>query len=129
MPGIAPSDVTDTVQWTVAFAPVYAAPRATIQGERMRQLATRALSGDSVAAGELRRSTEQVERRYHAPDVLRASGSLWRDSVLARAGIPAVTSYDLTFAVDERWMAARLAVLAVVGAVLLRRRPHGEVKR
>jgi hypothetical protein len=88
----------------------------------MQQLATRSLAGDTSAAIELRRSTNETERRYHAPEVLRAGGALWRDSVLAKAGIPSVTSYDLTFAVDRRWMAARLAVLAIVGVLILRRR-------
>jgi hypothetical protein len=125
VPGVAPSVLTDTLGWTLAFAPVYSPPHAALDGERMRQLATRSLSGDTAAAAELRRSTQEVERRYHAPDVLRAAGALWRDSVLARAGIPSITSYDLTFVVDQTWMAARLAVLAMVAFVLLWRKRRG----
>ena len=122
VPGVAPSVVNDTLVWTLAFAPVYAPPRSTLDGQRMKLLAARSLSGDTTAAGELRRLTEDVERRYHAPEVLRAAGAIWRDSVLARAGIPSVTSYDLTFVIDESWMAARLAVLATVVFVLLLRK-------
>ena len=120
--GVAPSVLTDTLTWTLPFAPVYAPPRAALDGQRMRGLAIRALSGDTAAAAELRRATGPSERAYHAPEVLSAGGALWRDSVLARAGIPSVTSYDLTFAIDRRWMSARLAVLLLVGFLLLRRR-------
>ena len=121
VPGVAPSVLTDTLTWTLPFAPVYAPPRATLDGNRMQQLATRSLLSDTAAASELRRSTEEIERKYHAPAVLRAAGALWRDSVLAKAGIPSVTSYEMTFAIDRRWMAARLAVLFTVGFVLLLR--------
>lgn len=121
VPGVAPSVVTDTLTWTLPFAPLYAPPRAALEGRRMQQLATLSLSGDTAAASELRRSTEELERKYHAPEVLRAAGALWRDSVLAKAGIPSVTSYDLTFAIDRLWMAGRLAVLVIVGFVLLSR--------
>ena len=120
--GVAASVVTDTLNWTVPFAPVYAPPRAALDAQGMRQLATRSLSGDTAAARELRQSTEPVERKYHAPEVLRAAGALWRDSVLAKAGIPSVTSYELRFAIDQTWMAARLTVILIVGLVLLGRK-------
>lgn len=121
VPGVTPSILTDTLTWTVPFAPVYAPPRASLEGQRMQQLAMRSLLGDTAAAGELRRATEEIERKYHAPEVLRAAGALWRDSLLSKAGIPSVTSYELTFAIDRPWMAARLAVLIIVGFVLLLR--------
>lgn len=122
VPAVVPSVVTDTLRWTLAFAPIYAPPRADLDGQHMRQLATRSLAGDPAAARELRRSTEAFERRYHVPEVLRAAGALWRDSVLARAGIPSVTSYDVNFAIDQRWISARLVVLIGLGAFILRRR-------
>lgn len=123
--GVAPSTLTDTLGWTVPFAPVYSPPHAAIDGPRMQHLATRALVGDTAAAAELRRVTEPIERQYHAPEVLRAAGALWRDSVLAMAGIPSMTSYDVTFAIDRRWMAARLTVLLIVGFVVQRRKLGG----
>ena len=116
-PGVAPATLIDTVRWTLAFAPLYAPPRATLGGEEMRQLATRSLAGDTTAKADLRRSTAAFEARLHVPDILRVSGALWRDSVLAKAGIPSLTTYDLTFAVDQRWMAARLTVLAAIAVV------------
>jgi hypothetical protein len=117
-PGIAPATLIDTVRWTLAFAPLYAPPRATLAGEQMRQLATRSLAGDTTAKAELRHSTAAFEARFHVPDILRASGALWRDSVLGKAGIPSVTSYDLSFTVDQRWVAARLTVLAAIAVVV-----------
>jgi hypothetical protein len=87
----------------------------------MRELATRSLAGDSAAKAELRRSAATFEGRYQVPEVLRAPGALWRDSVLSRAGIPSITSYDLMFAIDQRWLAGRLVVLAAITLVGLRR--------
>jgi hypothetical protein len=121
IPGIAPATLIDTVRWTLPFAPLYAPPRTTLGGEQMQRLATRSLAGDTTAKAELRRSTSAFEARFHVPDILRASGALWRDSVLAKAGIPSVTSYDLRFTVDQRWMAARLTVLAAIAVVAARR--------
>jgi hypothetical protein len=116
-PGVAPATLIDTVRWTLAFAPLYAPPRATLGGGQMRELATRSLAGDTTAKAELRSSTAAFEARFHVPDILRASGALWRDSVLAKAGIPSVTSYDLSFIIDQRWMATRLTVLAAIAVV------------
>ena len=126
--GVAPSVLTDTLTWTLPFAPVYAPPRVPLDGQGMRRLALRALSGDTAAAAELRRTTGPTERAYHAPDVLSAGGALWRDSVLAKARIPSVTSYDLSFATDRRWMSARLVVLLLAGFLLLRW-PAGPLSR
>ena len=120
--GVEAATVTDTLRWALAFKPLYAPPRATINGQTMQALATRAALGDSAAKFELRRTTDEFERRFHVPEVLRASGALWRDSVLAKAGIPSVTSYDLSFALDQRWMAARLTVLAAIIFLAVRRR-------
>jgi len=121
VPGVAPATLVDTVQWSVALEPLYAPPRAALGGERMRELVTRALAGDSAAKLELRLSAATFEGRYQVPEVLRAPGALWRDSVLSRAGIPSITSYDLMFAIDQRWLAARLIVLAAITLLLMRR--------
>jgi len=120
--GVAPATLTDTVRWTLTFAPLYSPPRATLGGERMQELATRSLAGDNAAKTELSQLADKFEIRFHVPEVLRVSGSLWRDSVLAKAGIPSVTSYDLTFAIHQRWLAARLAVVAAIGLLATRRR-------
>jgi hypothetical protein len=118
--GVAPSIVVDTIDWLLPFAPVYAPPRATLSGDRMRELSARAVRGDPEARRILRDSTRPIERRYRAPEVLRTDGALWRDSVLSLAGIPAISSYDLAFTIDERWVAARLSALALVGVLVER---------
>jgi hypothetical protein len=111
--GLAPSIVVDTIDWLVPFAAIYAPPRPLLTGDRMRELAARAIAGDSAARRSLSDSTTNVEQRYHAPEALRTGGEIWRDSVLAAAGIPAVSSYDLAFAIDQQWIAARLVVLTL----------------
>jgi len=116
--GVAPSTVVDTIDWLIPFAAIYAPPRTLLTGDRMRELASRAVAGDSDARRRLRDSSADVERRYHAPEVLRTGGEVWRDSVLATAGIPAISSYDLAFAIDQRWVAARLAALALLAFAL-----------
>lgn len=116
--GVAPSTVVDTIDWLIPFAPIYAPPRAWLAGDRVRALAARAIRGDTEARRLIRDSVVVVEQRYHAPDVLRTGGEVWRDSVLAAAGIPAIGSYDLTFIIDQRWVAARLAALALLGLAL-----------
>lgn len=110
---VAPEMAVDTITWLLAFAPIYAPPRASLDPETMRLLATRAsLAGDSDARAELLRSAGKYESRLHVPEVLRVSGSVWRDSVLAHSGIPSVTSYALTFVIAREWLVGRLAVLA-----------------
>jgi hypothetical protein len=116
--GVAPSTIVDTIGWLVPFAPLYAPPRPLLAGDRMRELAARAIEGDPVARRRLSDSTTVVEERYHAPEILRTGGEVWRDSVLAAAGIPAISSYDLAFTIDQRWVAARLAALALLGFTL-----------
>lgn len=116
--GVAPSTVVDTIDWLVPFAAIYAPPRPLLEGDRMRELARDAIRGDSSARGRLRDSATSVEQRYHAPEVLRTLGAVWRDSVLAAAGIPAISGYDLTFTIDQRWLAARLAALALLAFAL-----------
>jgi len=113
--GVAPSTVVDTIVWLIPFAPLYAPPSAHLTGDRMRDLAARAIRGDTNARRRVRDSTMQVEERYHAPEVLRTSGAVWRDSVLTAAGIPAISGYDLAFTIDQPWLAARLVVLALLG--------------
>lgn len=128
VPGLAPSTVVDTLVWPLQFAPLYAPPRPLLTGARMSALASSAMRGDTAARALLSRSTRDVERRAHAPEVLRADGALWRDSVLTAAGIPAMTSYDLSLRIDQPWLAARLAVLALVAFILdsrMRRRRSG----
>lgn len=112
--GVAPSTVVDTIGWLVPFAAIYAPPRPLLEGDRLRELAREASKGDSSARRRLNDSAASVEQRYHAPEVLRTLGAVWRDSVLTAAGIPAISSYDLTFTIDQRWLAARLAVLALL---------------
>ena len=118
---VAPETAVDTITWLLAFAPIYAPPRALLDAERMRTLATRSLSGDSGARAELLNSASEYESRLHVPQVLRVSGSVWRDSVLARSGIPSVTSYGLTLVIDNEWLVGRLVVLAVVWMYFSRR--------
>jgi hypothetical protein len=117
---VAPQVVVDTVRWTLAFAPLYAPPRA-ISGDRMRDLAARTMKGDAGARSELRRSTEESERRFHAPEVLRTAGELWRDSVLTAAGMSSMSSYDVTFSVDQGWILTRLGTIAAIAFLLDRR--------
>ena len=116
--GVAPSTLVDTIDWLIPFAPIYAPPHPRLTGDRMRQLAVRAMSGDTDARRRMRDSTMDVEQRYHAPEVLRTGGEVWRDSVLSAAGIPAISGYDLAFTIDQRWVAARLAALALLGFAL-----------
>lgn len=116
--GVAPSTVVDTIDWLVPFAPIYAPPHPRLTGDRMRQLAARAIEGDTEARRRIRDSTMVVEERYHAPEVLRTGGEVWRDSVLSAAGIPAISGYDVTFTIDQRWVAARLAAVALLGFAL-----------
>jgi len=116
--GLAPSTVVDTIIWPLSFAPLYAPPRARLTGAQMQALAVRSMAGDTSARSALRRSTNDFERRYHVPEVLRTDGEIWRDSVLATAGISAIGSYDLAFTLDQRWLAARLAALALIAFML-----------
>src|SRR2546423_1626663 len=112
VPGVVPVTVIDTVVWSLSFEPLYAPPRPALDAERMRTLATRSFKGDTSARAELRRETGAFEQRFGAPEVLRTTGELWRDSVLAVAGIPSLGSYSVTFALDDRRLAMRLAAIA-----------------
>jgi hypothetical protein len=116
--GVAPSALTDTIAWLLPFMPVFAPPRVGITGDRMRDLAARSSAGDASARATLRAATADAERRVHVPEVMRTDGAIWRDSVLAAAGIPAASSYDLSFTLDQRWLAARLAVVALIAFIL-----------
>jgi hypothetical protein len=119
--GVAPSIVVDTLEWSLSFVPIWSPPRAPLNGDQIRALALRSLSGDANARAELRRSMDEFERRYHAPEVIRMTGEVWRDSVLAAAGIPGISSYEATFSLDERWIAARLLAIALAALFLERR--------
>ena len=116
--GVAPATVVDTIDWLIPFAPIYSPPRSWLTGDGMRQLAARAIRGDTAVRRLMRDSTREVEQRYRAPDVLRTDGEVWRDSVLAAAGIPAISGYDLAFTIDQRWVAARLVALALLAFAL-----------
>jgi hypothetical protein len=128
VPGVEPSTVVDTISWPLQFAPLYAPPRAPLSGQKMHELAARALQRDASARDSLLRATGDLEGRYHVPDVLHAAGELWRDSVLRAAGIPALSSYDLTFTLDQPWIAARLTMLALIAFVLDLRARRGAVR-
>ena len=111
---VAPAIVVDTVAWLLPFEPLYAPPRPTLTGDQMRSLAARSLAGDLAARAQLRESAAGFESRLHVPDILRTDGELWRDSVLRAAGVPAMSSYDLTVTIDEGWLAMRLSLLGLV---------------
>ncbi|MFL5614464.1 MAG: hypothetical protein ACJ796_12460 [Gemmatimonadaceae bacterium] len=118
VPGVAPAVAIDSIAWPLSFAPIYSPPRAPLSGDRMRELAVRIANGDTSARRVLREATAEKERLVHVPEVLQTSGELWRDSVLTAAGIPASSSYDLTFAIDQRWLAARLAAVALLALLI-----------
>jgi hypothetical protein len=120
---VAPATVVDTVDWLLPFAALYAPPRASLTGAQMRDLAARSMAGDTAARTTLRRVASGFERHLDVPEILRTDGELWRDSVLHLAGIPAMSSYDLTIRIDQRWLAARLALLALIAFVLDARAP------
>jgi hypothetical protein len=128
--GVAPAILIDTVAWSLSFEPLFVPPRAPILAAEQRRLAERAASGDTAARAQLRRVMEPFERRYNAPEVIRTSGELWRDSVLAVARVPAVSSYDASFFIDDWRLATRLMVIAAVAGLLeYRRRRRSWVTR
>lgn len=116
--GLEPAIVIDTIIWPLSFGPLYSPPRAPLSGNHMRDLAARVANGDTSARRLLREATAEKERGVHVPEVLRTDGELWRDSVLRAAGIPASSSYDLTFAIDQPWLAARLAAVALLALLI-----------
>ena len=125
--GVAPAILIDTIGWGLSFEPLFAAPRAPMPATEMRRLSERAVAGDAGARAKLRGVMEPFERRYNAPEVIRTSGELWRDSVLAVARVPAVSSYDVTFSIDDRWLAARLIAIAAAASLLEYRRQRRRV--
>jgi hypothetical protein len=111
-PGVEPLTLVDTIPWTVPFAPRYAPPRDP-----------RGATPDASARSDV----AEFERRYGVPDVLRTAGAAWRDSVLAAAGIPAESSYRVTFTVDDGRLALRLALLVLAAAAVdWWQRRHGD---
>jgi hypothetical protein len=120
----APATLVDTVSWTLASAPIFAPPRAALTGSEMRHLTERALAGDTTARAQLVPVLDAFERRVRAPDILRTSGELWRDSVLTAAGLPSISAYDVGFSIDDVGIATRLAALAVIALLLDNRRRH-----
>jgi hypothetical protein len=122
VPGVAPATLVDTVTWSIRVMPLFAPPHPPISGAAMRDLAGRAQSGDTLAKRQLVHLTDVFERRVGAPEILRMSGELWRDSVLAAAGIPSVGTYEATFALDDVGIAMRLAAIALIALVIDRRR-------
>jgi hypothetical protein len=120
--GVSPATVVDTVSWNLSFESIFSPPRAPLSSSAMHSLAMRAASGDARGRAELRRIMEPFERDHHVPDIIRTSGELWRDSVLAAAGIPSVSSYEASFTLDDRWIAARLIAIVAIAGYLERRR-------
>ena len=112
--GVAPETLVDTITWRLRAFPLVAPPRAPLTASEMRSLAGRAQAGDTAARRRLIAPTEAFEKKVGAPEILRAAGELWRDSVLAAAGVPSVSSYEVTFVLDDAGIALRLAVLAFV---------------
>ena len=115
--GMQAQSVVDTVEWPLEFAPIAAAPRTPFTTTELQQIVIRAHRGDSTARDELRLTTQSFEERYHVPEALRASAAFWRDSVLSAAGIPSVTTYHVTFAIDDARLALRLGLLGAVAMV------------
>jgi hypothetical protein len=129
MSGIEPLVFIDTVRWSLSFAPLYAQPRVPFTAADILRTIERASRGDTTAKRALVRTTDRFERRYGVPEVLRVSGSLWRDSVLSSAGVPSVSAYDLSFAIDDRRLALRLLVVALIGvAVYAIQRPPRTIR-
>lgn len=122
VPGVAPATVVDTVNWSLRVAPIFAPPHSSLTGAEMRELASRAQLGDSQAKHRLIQLMDPFERRVGAPEILRTTGELWRDSVLAAAGMPSVSSYEISFALDDVGIALRLTAVALVAVILDRRR-------
>jgi hypothetical protein len=120
--GVAPATVVDTLKWRLRFSPIYAPPRAVLTAPAMRDLAERAQTGDTAARSRLTRLLDPFERRVRAPEILRTAGELWRDSVLAAAGMPSVSWYQVGFALDDTGIVLRLAAVALVAVILDRRR-------
>jgi hypothetical protein len=114
MSGVAPLVLVDTVRWSLSFVPLYARPHVPFTATDIRHAIERASLGDITAKRTLVTTTDRFERRYGVPDVLRVSGSLWRDSVLAAAGVPSISVYDVSFAIDDRRLALRLFLVALM---------------
>jgi|SRR5690348_4989360 len=127
--GVAPQTLVDTVVWTLRAAPVYAPPHAPVTATVLRALAARSLAGDTAAKRRLLALTEPFERKVDAPEILRTSGELWRDSVLAAAGIPSLSAYEVSFAVDDVGIGLRLASVALAAFLLDLRRSGARSSR
>ena len=119
--GVAPLTLIDTVTWTLPAAIIFAPPHTPFTSRELREITSRKLSGDSGVHGQLE-ALERFERRVHVPENLRTSGELWRDSVFAVAGMPSVSSYEVTFTLDDVGIALRLGAVAVVALLLEARR-------
>lgn len=115
---VAPATVVDTVSWALRTFPLFAPPRAAMTALQMRELAGLTQAGDTAAKHRLMQTMEPFERRVGTPEILRTSGELWRDSVLAAAGMPSVSFYDVSFAIDDVGVALRVAVVALVALIL-----------
>jgi len=118
VPGVAPATDVDTIIWNLSFEPLFSPPRSPLAAAEMNSLAVRAASGDARARASLRATMGAFEQRYHAPEIIRTNGELWRDSVLMSAGVPAVSSYAASFTLDDRWIAARLTAIAAIAVFL-----------
>jgi hypothetical protein len=129
VPGVAPATVVDTVSWALRVFPLLAPPRAPLSAIEMRDLVIRLREGDNEAKRRLILATEPFEGRVHAPAILRTSGEIWRDSVLAAAGLPSISWYEVEFTLDDLGIALRLAAVALVAVILDRRRIRAGLSR
>ena len=112
--GTEPVALVDTVRWTLSFAPLYARPRAPVKALREIGAQPRAMGARNDS---LRAVIQRFEERYEVPAIVRASGSRWRDSVLAQAGIPSHSAYEAAFSLDGAGLAIRLGLLALAASI------------
>lgn len=127
--GVAPATLVDTVTWALRSFPLFSPPRSPLSVMEMRDLAVRAQAGDSAAKRRLVLATGAFERRVGFPEILRTSGELWRDSVLAVAGMPSTSWYEVRFTLDDVGIALRLAAVAIIALIVDRRRLRAGLSR
>lgn len=118
---VAPATVVDTVIWTIRALPLFDPPKAPLTAAEARELSRRAQTGDMLAKRRLLALMDPFERRANVPEILQTGGELWRDSVLAAAQMPSLSSYAVDFTLDDSAIALRLSVVLLVAFVLDRR--------
>lgn len=115
---VAPATLIDTVVWSIRSLPIFAPPRLPLTSAEVRELARRARIRDRVARRRLVGEMDPFERRVGVPEILRTSGELWRDSVLAAAGMPSVSFYDVSFTLDDSAIALRLTLVLLLAFIV-----------